>query len=174
MDMTDQAVELRYGVERRDVREMLRWRAVTAPGGRKELLLYLLLLPLAGFAFIVIREDRPMGPPELALAGAVSVPAGAGVLLFGGWRLARRMYRSAAVHPEYRCVIDERGFRTHRSDGTVEDSAWEDHRGWAETRNLFVFVCADGALAAVPKRAALVPEDLDRLRELSARKLPRV
>ncbi|MCX4778304.1 YcxB family protein [Streptomyces sp. NBC_01264] len=174
MDTTDQAVELYYSAARRDVREVLRWRAVRAPGGRVQLLVWLVLVPLAPLTLIVVQHGRGTDPAGLAFAAGVGVVLGAACLCLDLWRLARRMYRWASKHPEYRCVIAEREVRNHRPDGTAAVYAWARYTGWTETRNLFVFVHGNGDLAWLPKRAALVPADLDRLRAILGRNLRRL
>ncbi|MEU6863001.1 YcxB family protein [Streptomyces sp. NPDC046876] len=80
------------------------------------------------------------------------------------WRTARRWYAWAAEYPEYRCAISGLGMRNHRPDGTAEATRWDQCTGWTETRNLFVRAFDNGNLGWLPKRGALVPEDLDRLR----------
>ncbi|MEU8778481.1 YcxB family protein [Streptomyces sp. NPDC048606] len=174
MDTTDRAVELRYGARRRDAWEVLGRRALRTPGGRGELLLWLVVLPLVPCAVIVLQRGRGTDPAGLALAAGVGVCLGALCAVLELWRRARRMYRWAAEHPEYRCVITERGTHNHRPDGTAVVYPWSKYRGWAETRGLFVFVFANGELGWLPKRSAATPEDLDRVRELLGANLPRV
>lgn len=174
MDTTDWAVELHYGPARRDVREVLRWRAVRAPAGRRQALLWLVLVPLVPAALIVGQHGRETSPVGLAFAAGVGSALGALCLGLDLYRLARRMYRWAAEHPEYRCVVTERGLSNHRPDGTVAAYEWDRYRGWTETRNLFVFVFAGGTLGWLPKRAAAVPEDIDRIRAVLDRNLRRL
>ncbi|MCJ1677418.1 hypothetical protein MTF65_08715 [Streptomyces sp. APSN-46.1] len=51
---------------------------------------------------------------------------------------------------------------------------WDVYAGWTESRNLIVFRYRNGGdLGWIPKRAALLPEDLDRLRDLLDRNVPR-
>ncbi|MFD7263398.1 hypothetical protein [Streptomyces sp. NPDC059874] len=174
MDMTDRAVELYYGASRRDVWEVLRWRALRAPGGRKQLLLWLVVIPSVPLALIVVQHGRGTEPAGLAFAGGVGLVLGAVCLCLELWRSARRMYRWAAEHPEYRCVVTEAGTRNHRPDGTAATSAWQRYAGWTETRNLFVFVHRKGDLGWLPKRGALVPSDVDRVRAVLERNLKRL
>ncbi|MFD3676611.1 YcxB family protein [Streptomyces sp. NPDC058613] len=174
MDMTDWAVELRYGPARRDVREVLRWRAVRAPAGRGQALLWLVLVPLVPVLLIVVRHGRGTSPAGLAFAAGVGSALGALCLGLDLYRLARRMYRWAAEHPEYRCVVTERGVSDHRPDGTVAAYRWDRYRGWTETRNLFVLVFANGTLGWLPKRAAAAPGDIDRIRAALDRNLSRI
>ncbi|MCX5198120.1 YcxB family protein [Streptomyces sp. NBC_00249] len=170
----DRAVELYYTAERRDVREVLRRRAVRAPGGRKQLLLYLVLLPLVPAALIVLQRGRETDPAGLAFAVGVGVLCGALGLLLDRWRVARRMYAWASEHPEYRCVVTELGTSNHRPDGTAVTYRWAQYTGWTETRNLFVLVFYTGDIGWLPKRAALVPADIDRIRSVLDRNLTRI
>ncbi|MFD9409233.1 YcxB family protein [Streptomyces sp. NPDC059989] len=174
MDMADQAVELHGSAARRDVREALRWRAVGAPGGRKRLMLWLVLVPLAPVALIVVRHGRGTDPAGLAFAAGAGVVLGAVCLCLDLWRLARRMYRRASKHPEYRCVVTEREVRSHRPDGTATAYTWARYTGWAETRNLFILVYGGEGLGWLPKRGAQDPADVARVRAILERNLKRV
>ncbi|MGW5850119.1 hypothetical protein ACWFQ8_19580 [Streptomyces sp. NPDC055254] len=174
MDMMDRAVELHYGAARRDVREVLRWRALGSPAGRTQALLWLVLVPLVPLVLIVVQHGRGTDPAGLAFAGAVGAALGALCLFLDLRRLARRMYRRAARRPEYRCVLTERGVCDHRPDGTVIAYGWDKYRGWTETRNLFVLVFANGDLGWLPKKAAAAPGDIDRIRAVLDRNLPRI
>ncbi|MEU3724037.1 YcxB family protein [Streptomyces sp. NPDC031705] len=173
MDMTDRAVELYYRAARRDAWEVLRWRAVKVPAGRKELLLWLVLLPLVAPALVVAQHGRAVDPASLAVAGGVGLALGAVCLWLERWRTARRMYRWASEHREYRLVVTGLGIQNHRPDGTAVAYRWDKYKGWAETRGLFVLVFINGDLGWVPKRDAQEPDDLDRIRSLFDRNLTR-
>lgn len=164
MNMTDPAVELYYGAERADVREVLRWRILGMPGGRRQLLVWLVLLPLVAPLLIVVQHGRRADPGGLAVAAGVGALCGAGGLLLDRWRVARRMYAWASEYPEYRCVVTGLGVQNHRPDGTAVAYRWAQYTGWTETRNLFVFVFHNGDLGWLPKRAAQGPSGIDRVR----------
>lgn len=174
MDMTDGAVGLHYGPARRDVREVLRWRAVRAPAGRRQALLWLVLVPLVPAVLIVGQQGRGTSPAGLAFAVGAASALGALCLCLDLYRLARRMHRWAAEHPEDRCVVTERGLSHHRPDGTVVAYEWDRYQGWTETRNLFVLVFANGTPGWLPKRAATAPGDIDGIRAVLDRNLRRI
>ncbi|MFG3000159.1 YcxB family protein [Streptomyces sp. NPDC048340] len=174
MDTTGRAVELYCAAERRDVREVLRWRAFGAPFSRVRLLIRLLLVPLVAPVIIVAQHGRQTYPAGLALAAGAGVLCGALGLLYDRWRAARPMYAWAAAHPEYRCVVAEAGMRSHRPDGTAVAYRWGQYRGWTETPNLFLFVFYDGELGWLPKRAASDPADIGRIRAVFGRNLTRI
>ncbi|MFF5704342.1 YcxB family protein [Streptomyces sp. NPDC012794] len=173
MDTTDRAVELHYGAARRDAWEVLRWRALSTPGGRKELLLWLVALPGVPIGLVVLQRGRAADLAGLAFAGGVGMALGAVLHCLDLRRRARRMYRWAAEHPEYKLVVTGLGTQNHRPDGTAVAYRWDKYRGWAETRGLFVLVFLNGDLGWVPKRAARTPEDLDRIRSFFDRNLTR-
>ncbi|MET9605428.1 YcxB family protein [Streptomyces sp. NPDC006512] len=172
MDTAEQ-VELSYRSARADVREALRWRALAAPGGRRELLLWLVLVPLVAPVIIVLRAGRATDPAGLAVAAGAGVLCGALGLLLDRWRAARRLYARASERG-YRCVVTELGMSSHRPDGTVVAHRWAQYTGWAETRNLFVFVYCNGHVGWLPKRAAAAPGDIDRIRAVLDRNLARI
>ncbi|MFD9474854.1 YcxB family protein [Streptomyces goshikiensis] len=177
MDMTDQAVELYYGARRGDVREVQRFALRRFPPARRALRAHFLAgasgagaTVLAG---LVIPPHPARGLPPAALIG-VAVAVGLLGSLVALWRGGRRMYAWASEYPEYRCVVSAAGTANHRPDGTSAVYGWDACAAWAETPNLFVFVYANGRdLGWIPKRAALVPEDLERLRGLLDRNLTR-
>lgn len=171
MDMTGQAVELHYSAARADVREVLRWRALGVHAGRRQLLVWLVLLPLVAPLLLVVQHGRRADPGGLALAAGVGALCGAGGLLLDRWRVARRMYAWASEYPEYRCVVTALGMQNHRPDGTAVAYRWAQYTGWTETRNLFVFVFYNGDLGWLPKRAAQSPSDIDRIRAVFDRNL---
>ncbi|MET8749207.1 YcxB family protein [Streptomyces sp. NPDC004667] len=174
MDMTERAAELYYDTTRRDVWELLRWRALKAPGGRRQLLLWLVVLPLAPLPLITARHGWAVDPAALASTLGLGMALGTLCLWLERWRAARRMYRWAAEYPEYKMVVTELGTQNHRPDGTAVAYGWDEYTGWAETGGLFVFVFRNGDLGWVPKRCALTPEDLDRIRSFFDRNLTRL
>ncbi|GLV97108.1 YcxB family protein [Streptomyces lavendulae] len=174
MDTTDRAAELYYGAARRDVWELLRWRVLKAPGRRRQLLLWLLVLPLVPLVLITAQHGRAVDPVALACTVGAGVACGAVCLWLELWRTARRTYRWAAEHPGYALVVTGHGTQNRRPDGTAVSYGWDKYTGWAETRGLFVFVFFNGDLGWVPKRCARTPEDLDRIRSFFDRNLTRL
>ncbi|RSS62856.1 YcxB family protein [Streptomyces sp. WAC07061] len=174
MDTTEPAVELRYVAAGRDAWEVLRWRALRTPAGRRGLLLWLVALPAVPVALVAAQHGRAADPAGLAFAGGVGMVLGAVWHCLDLRRRARRMHRWAGEHPEYTCVVTALGTRNHRPDGTAVAHTWDRYRGWAETRSLFVLVFRGGDLGWLPKRAAAAPGDLDRIRSFFDRNLTRI
>ncbi|MFI5638987.1 YcxB family protein [Streptomyces goshikiensis] len=178
MDMIDQAVELRYSARREDVREVQRFALRGFPPARRALGARFLAGAFGAGATVLAGLVIPPHParvlPPAALIG-LAVAVGLLGSLVALWRGGRRMYAWASEHPEYRCVLSAAGTANHRPDGTSVVYGWDVYAAWAETPNLFVFVYANGRdLGWLPKRAVLVPGELERLRGLLGRNLSRV
>ncbi|MFJ6796742.1 YcxB family protein [Streptomyces sp. NPDC091268] len=175
MDTTDAAVELYYGTDRGDVREVLRWRVLGSPGGRGQLLRRLVLVPSAPLVLLAAGHGRATDPAALACAAGVGMALGAGCLALDVRRLARRLYRWTSKYPVYHGVLGERGLRVHRPDGSTKAHPWERFASWTETPNLFVLIRrTTGEPTWLAKRGVPAPADVDRIRAILDRNLKRL
>ncbi|MEC4573524.1 YcxB family protein [Streptomyces virginiae] len=158
-----------YGLTLADLQGVVRVRARRTGAGRAETLLPPLVTTALVVAFALLRGLLP----GVVVAGAV-VGLGAGVLgvVRGRRGMARRLHAVWAPYGQCRTVVDDRGAAT--TGETMSYTAdWKLFTHYAETPDLFVLVGGPRAscLAAVPKRGAEEPADVDRLRAILDRNL---
>ncbi|KUL21552.1 YcxB family protein [Streptomyces regalis] len=98
------------------------------------------------------------------------------VMIWGTPRLqANQAFRTVSWQGEYRSTADETGITTV-TDHVTTTLRWSAFRGYRETRDHLVMLSRDPSILLVgvfPKGAA-DPADVDRMRTLLARHLPRV
>ncbi|MFG2339117.1 YcxB family protein [Streptomyces yangpuensis] len=165
---TEQAAFV-YGLTLADLQGVVRVRARRTAAGRVETLLTPLVITGLVVAFGLLRGLLPVVVVSSALLGI-----GAGVLgvVRGRRGMARRLHAVWAPYGQCRTVVDDRGAAT--TGETMSYTAdWKLFTHYAETPDLFVLVGGPraGCLAAVPKRGAEEPADVDRLRAILDRNL---
>lgn len=172
MDTMGGAVELYFTAGRRDLREVSRVRALKTETGRRELLVALLLPPVL-IAGLALRSH--VRGVELMVIAAVGLLCGLVACLAVFCSVTGRLYAKAPRNAESRCEVSDAGLSYRASDGTVVTYGWDKVAGWTETRNLFVFrQPGTDLLGFLPKRGALIPDELDRVRETFGRHAPRL
>ncbi|MET9856183.1 YcxB family protein [Streptomyces sp. NPDC006450] len=167
----EQAVfEYRLTIE--DFREAVRVRARRTGAGRAEAALIPLVTTGLVAMFGLLRGILPV-------VLVVSAVLGLGVGLIGGVRsrrsMARRLHGVMALYGQCRTVVDGRGTAT-TGETMSYTSDWQLFTEYVETPDLFVLVGGPraGCLAALPKRGAQEPADIDRLRALLDANLRRI
>ncbi|MFD6227707.1 YcxB family protein [Streptomyces sp. NPDC060232] len=168
---TEQAAFV-YRLTLADLQGVVRVRARRTGAGRAETFLPPLMTTVVVVAFGLFRGFLPV-------VLAVSAVLGLGAGLFGAVRgrrgMARRLHAVWAAYGQCRTVVDDQGTAT-TGETMSYTSDWKLFTHYAETPELFVLVGGPRAscLAAVPKRGAEEPADVDRLRAILERNLRRL
>ncbi|MEU9160038.1 YcxB family protein [Streptomyces sp. NPDC048424] len=161
-----------YRLTIEDFRQAVRARARKTGAGRAEMALIPLLTTGLVTMFGLLRGLLPA-------VIVVSAVLGLGAGLIGGVRsrrgMARRLHGVTTPYGECRTVIDERGTAT-TGETMSYTYDWQLFTEYVETPDLFVLVGGPRAscLAALPKRGAQEPADIDRLRAILDRNLRRL
>ncbi|MFD7782957.1 YcxB family protein [Streptomyces nojiriensis] len=168
---TEQAAFV-YRLTLADFQGVVRVRARRTGAGRAETLLPPLMTTALVVAFGLFRGFLPVVTVVSAVVGL-----GAGLLgvVRGRRGMARRLHAVWVQYGQCRTVVDDRGSTT--TGETMSYTAdWQLFTDYAETPDLFVLVGGPRAscLAAVPKRGAEEPADIDRLRAILDRNLRRL
>ncbi|MFD9305110.1 YcxB family protein [Streptomyces sp. NPDC060048] len=169
-ERTEQAVFV-YRPELADLQGAVRARARRTAAGRAETALIPLMTTGLVTAFGLLRGVLPV-------VLVVSAVLGLGVGLIGVARgrrgMARRIHGVAAQYGQCRTVVDERGTAT-TGESMSYTADWKLFNEYVETPELFVLLGGPRAisLAALPKRGAQEPADVDRLRAILDRNLRR-
>ncbi|MFE7184126.1 YcxB family protein [Streptomyces erythrochromogenes] len=153
-----------YELTLADLQGVVRVRARRTAAGRVETL----LIPLATTAPVVVFAlFRGLLPVAVATGAVLGLGAGILGVVRSRRGLARRLHAVWAAYGQCRTVVDDRGAAT--TGETMSYTAdWKLFTHYAETPDLFVLVGGPRAscLAAVPKRGAEGPADVDRLRAI--------
>ncbi|MEV7443387.1 YcxB family protein [Streptomyces sp. NPDC091204] len=168
---TDQAAFV-YRLTLADLQGVVRVRARRTAAGRAQTLLTPLLTTALVVAFGLVRG---LLPAVVAVSAVVGLGAGLLGVVRGRSGMARRLHAVWAPYGQCRTVVDDRGAAT--TGETMSYTAdWKLFTHYAETPDLFVLVGGPRAscLAAVPKRGAEEPADIDRLRAILDRNLRRL
>ncbi|MER6203522.1 YcxB family protein [Streptomyces sp. NPDC001586] len=168
---TEQAAFV-YRLTLADLQGVVRARARRTGAGRAETLLTPLVTTalVAGFGLV-----RGLLPAVVVVSAVLGL--GAGLLGVARSRrgMARRLHAVWEPYGQCRTVVDDQGAATtgETMSYTVD---WKLFTDYAETPDLFVLVGGPRAscLAAVPKRGAEEPADVDRLRAILDRNLRRL
>lgn len=165
------AVEFVYRTTAADFEEALRARARRTPAGRAEWLLVPMTCAVASVALSVYRDASLLvGSISSAICVLMGV-YGAGLATRS---MARRTYGVMKLYGECRTVADDKGTVTtgERASSTAD---WSVFREYLETPGLFVVLGGDrsAGIGVLPKRGAVGPADVDRLRVILDRNLKR-
>ncbi|MFJ7774707.1 YcxB family protein [Streptomyces yangpuensis] len=167
---TEQAAFV-YELTLADLQGVVRVRARRTGAGRAETL----LPPLATTGFVLaFALFRGLLPGVVVVAAVLGLGAGVVGVVRGRRGMARRLHAVWAPYGQCRTVVDDRGAVTtgETMSYTVD---WKLFTHYTETPDLFVLIGGPraGCLAAVPKRGAEEPADVDRLRAILDRNLRR-
>ncbi|WKD34741.1 YcxB family protein [Streptomyces xanthophaeus] len=165
-------VAFTYRLTLADIRGAIRARARRTPAGRAETLLLPLLTAVATVGLGLLDGSHP----AVLVASAVAALSVAIVGVFWIRRsMARRVFSVAEPYGECRTVADDRGTAT-TGETMSYTMDWTLFVQYTETPELFVLFGGTraAAVAALPKRGAEHPGDVDRMRAILARNLKRV
>ncbi|MBT2449095.1 YcxB family protein [Streptomyces sp. ISL-43] len=165
---TEQAV-FAYRPTLDDLRGAVRARARRTGAGRAETVLLPLMTTLLVVAFGLFRGFLPI---VVVISAVVGLGAGLIGVVRGRRGMARRLHSVMAQYGQCRTVVDERGAAT-TGESMSYTTDWKLFTDYVETPELFVLVGGPRAscLAALPKRGAQEPADIDRTRAILDRNL---
>lgn len=158
-----------YRLTLADFREVVRERARRTGAGRAETVLPPLMTTVILLAFGLFRGFLPV---VVAVGAVVGLGAGLLGVVRSRRTMARRLHAVWAPYGHCRTVVDERGTGT-TGETMSYTTDWKLFSAYAETPELFVLIGGPraGCLAALPKRGAEEPADIDRLRAVLDRNL---
>ncbi|MFJ6781132.1 YcxB family protein [Streptomyces yangpuensis] len=167
---TDQAAFV-YELTLADLQGVVRVRARRTGAGRAETFLPPLATTGLVLAFALFRG---LLPDVVVVTAVLGLGAGVVGVVRGRRGMARRLHAVWAAYGQCRTVVDDGGAVTtgETMSYTID---WKLFTHYVETPDLFVLVGGPraGCLAAVPKRGAEEPADVDRLRAILDRNLRR-